>query len=79
MSVIVYTKAGFCGQCKATETALDRAGIAYEPRLLEDQPAEVIEDFKATIGLTAPIVITDTAAGSWAGFRPDLIGTLAAA
>ncbi|CAD6016155.1 glutaredoxin domain-containing protein [Agreia sp. COWG] len=77
MSVTVYTKTeSFCGQCKATELALERAGITFNVVSLEAQTAEVIEDFKTRLGTAAPIVVTpDTA---WSGFRPDLISSLAA-
>ncbi|PWJ62009.1 hypothetical protein [Rathayibacter iranicus] len=29
-----------------------------------------------TLGTNAPIVVTDTVAGSWSGFRPDKIDQL---
>jgi glutaredoxin-like protein NrdH len=77
--VTVYSKTGFCGQCMATERALLNAGVEFEEALLEDVPAAQIEAWKSEVGMTAPIVVTDTDAGSWSGFRPDKIAALRAA
>ena len=77
MSITVYTKSGFCGMCKATERALDSAGIEYTEVILDDVDQAQIEEWKTTLGTNAPIVVTDTETGSWSGFRPDKIGELA--
>ncbi|MEG8037793.1 glutaredoxin family protein [Sphingomonas sp. LR61] len=77
MSITVYTKSGFCGMCKATERALASAGIEYTEQLLEDVDQAQVEEWKTTLGMNAPIVITDTTAGAWSGFRPDKIDELA--
>lgn len=77
MSITVYTKTGFCGMCKATERALASAGIEYTEQLLEDVDQAQIEEWKTTLGMNAPIVVTDTETGSWSGFRPDKIQEVA--
>ncbi|MBT1620563.1 NrdH-redoxin [Curtobacterium flaccumfaciens pv. poinsettiae] len=77
MSITVYTKSGFCGMCLATERALDSAGIEYTEAILDDVDQAQIEEWKITLGMNAPIVVTDTETGSWSGFRPDKIGALA--
>ncbi|TCL80534.1 glutaredoxin-like protein NrdH [Curtobacterium sp. PhB142] len=77
MSITVYTKSGFCGMCKATERALASAGIEYTEAHLEDVDQAQIDEWKTTLGMNAPIVITDTEVGAWSGFRPDKIGELA--
>lgn len=77
MSITVYTKSGFCGMCLATERALTSAGIEYTEVVLDDVDQAQIEEWKATLGMNAPIVVTDTETGSWSGFRPDKIGELA--
>ena len=78
MSITVYTKSGFCGMCKATERALASAGIEYTELHLEDVDQAQIEEWKTTLGMNAPIVVTDTETGSWSGFRPDKIDAVAA-
>ncbi|WIE74070.1 glutaredoxin domain-containing protein [Curtobacterium sp. MCJR17_020] len=77
MSITVYTKSGFCGMCKATERALASAGIEYTELHLEDVDQAQIDEWKTSLGTNAPIVVTDTATGSWSGFRPDKISELA--
>lgn len=77
MSITVYTKSGFCGMCKATERALASAGIEYTEAHLDDVGQAQIEEWKTTLGMNAPIVVTDTETGSWSGFRPDKISELA--
>ncbi|MBT1658500.1 NrdH-redoxin [Curtobacterium flaccumfaciens pv. betae] len=83
MSITVYTKSGFCGMCKATERALDSAGIEYTEVILDDVDQAQIEEWKTTLGTNAtnapnaPNAVTDTETGSWSGFRPDKIGELA--
>jgi glutaredoxin-like protein NrdH len=76
MSITVYSKSGFCGMCMATERALVSAGIEFNEVHLEDVDQAQIEEWKTTVGMNAPIVITDTETGSWSGFRPDKIDQL---
>jgi glutaredoxin-like protein NrdH len=78
MSITVYTKSGFCGMCTATERALASAGIEYTEAQLEDVDQAQIEEWKTTLGMNAPIVVTDATAGAWSGFRPDKIDAVAA-
>ncbi|WP_240048685.1 NrdH-redoxin [Curtobacterium flaccumfaciens] len=63
----------------ATERALNSAGIEYTEVILDNVDQAQIDEWKATVGAQAPIVVTDTETGSWSGFRPDKIGELAAA
>lgn len=77
MSITVYTKSGFCGMCMATERALNSAGLEYTEVILDNVDPAQIEEWKTTLGMNAPIVVTDTETGSWSGFRPDKIGELA--
>jgi glutaredoxin-like protein NrdH len=77
--ITVYSKTGFCGQCFATERALLNAGVEFDEQLLENIEPAQIEAWKNTLGTNAPIVVTDTPAGSWSGFRPDKIAALVAA
>jgi glutaredoxin-like protein NrdH len=76
MSITVYSKSGFCGMCMATERALVSAGVEFNEVHLEDVDQAQIEEWKTTLGMNAPIVITDTETGSWSGFRPDKIDQL---
>jgi glutaredoxin-like protein NrdH len=82
MSITVYSKSGFCGMCMATKRALASAGIEFNEVHLEDVDQAQIEEWKTTLGMNAPIVITDTdtdtdtETGSWSGFRPDKIDQL---
>ncbi len=61
----------------ATERALLNAGVEFQEVLLEDVDLTQIERWKNEVGTNAPIVATDTVAGSWSGFRPDKIAALA--
>jgi glutaredoxin-like protein NrdH len=70
--VTVFTKPG-CVQCDATKTMLDAKGITYDTADLTD-PA-VLAEAKALGFTSAPVVVVREA---WSGFRPDLIGHLAA-
>ncbi|MFL0360891.1 glutaredoxin domain-containing protein [Curtobacterium flaccumfaciens] len=79
MSITVYAKSGFCGMCMATERALNSAGIEYTEAILDNVDQAQIEEWKTTLGMNAPIVVTDTETGSWSGFRPDKISELAGA
>lgn len=72
MSITVYSKPA-CVQCTATTRALDARGLSYDViDLTEDQTA--MERVTALGYRQAPVVIAGEA--HWAGFRPDMIGTL---
>ncbi|ARJ07778.1 glutaredoxin-like protein NrdH [Cnuibacter physcomitrellae] len=74
--ITVYTKPD-CVQCKATETALDRSGIPYNPVDLSTNPA-ALEYVTEELGyLAAPVVVVDEH-DHWSGFRPDHIARIAA-
>ena len=73
MSITVYSKPA-CVQCTATTRALEARGLAYQLiDLTEDDSAM---ELVTSLGYRqAPVVVAGTA--HWAGFRPDMIGTLA--
>ncbi|WP_194928725.1 NrdH-redoxin [Pseudactinotalea sp. HY158] len=52
-----------------------RHGLPVRQVPLEQAGAEEIEAFKAAGLVSAPVVVTEN--GTWSGFRPDLIRTLA--
>lgn len=74
MTVTVYSKPA-CVQCTATTRALDAKGIAYSVVDLT-QDAVALAEVTALGYRQAPVVIAGDA--HWAGFRPDMIGRLAA-
>lgn len=73
--VTVYSKEN-CVQCKLTLRKMDELGVQYEVR-------DVTEDGDALVTvknlgyLAAPVVLTEIGE-HWSGFRPELIGKLAA-
>lgn len=73
MTITVYSKPA-CVQCTATTRALEARGLAYQLiDLTEDDGAM---ELVTSLGYRqAPVVIAGEA--HWAGFRPDMIGTLA--
>lgn len=73
MTITVYSKPA-CVQCTATTRALEARGLAYQLiDLTEDDSAM---ELVTSLGYRqAPVVIAGEA--HWAGFRPDMIGTLA--
>lgn len=72
MSITVYSKPA-CVQCTATTRALDRKGIDYTV-------VDISEDAEAYARVQdmgyrqVPVVVAGDM--HWAGFRPDMIGTL---
>lgn len=73
MNITVYSKPA-CVQCTATTRALDARGITYNVVDLT-QDAEAMDRVVALGYRQAPVVIAGDA--HWAGFRPDMIGSLA--
>lgn len=73
MSVTVYSKPA-CVQCTATTRALDRQGIDYN---VVDVSTDVkaLEMVKELGYRQVPVVVAGDR--HWAGFRPDMIGSLA--
>jgi glutaredoxin-like protein NrdH len=73
MTITVYSKPA-CVQCTATTRALEARGLAYQLiDLTEDDDAM---ELVTSMGYRqAPVVVAGEA--HWAGFRPDMIGTLA--
>ena len=74
MTVTVYSKPA-CVQCTATTRALDAKGIAYT-RVDLTQDAVAMAQVLAMGYRQAPVVIAGEQ--HWTGFRPDMIGRLAA-
>ena len=73
MTITVYSKPA-CVQCTATTRALEARGLAYQLiDLTEDDDAM---ELVSSMGYRqAPVVVAGEA--HWAGFRPDMIGSLA--
>ena len=75
MSITVYSKPA-CVQCTATTRALDARGLSYDViDLTED--ADAMERVTALGYRQAAVVVAGDA--HWAGFRPDMIGSLSRA
>ena len=74
MTVTVYSKPA-CVQCTATTRALDAKGIAYTLVDLTQDAVAMAQEL-AMGYRQAPVVIAGEQ--HWTGFRPDMIGRLAA-
>ena len=74
--ITVYTKPP-CVQCGATVKALEKAGIAYQKIDVTDN-AEARE-YVMSLGYLATPVVYVSPTQHWSGFRPDRVGTIAAA
>lgn len=73
MNIVVYSKPA-CVQCTATTRALDRQGMEYDViDISNDQDA--LELVQSLGYRQVPVVIAGEK--HWAGFRPDMISTLA--
>lgn len=71
-NITVYSK-NDCGQCSSTYKALDRAGLDYTVRMVDEDP-EALAIVKELGYLQAPVVVAgDT---HWSGFRPGEIAKL---
>ena len=74
MAITLYTKPA-CVQCKATEKALDRAGLSYET--VDISLDDEARDYVLALGyLQAPVV--EANGEHWSGFRPERINNLTA-
>jgi glutaredoxin-like protein NrdH len=74
--ITVYTKLA-CVQCNATFRALDKAGISYE-KIDVPQNADARE-YVMSLGHLAMPVVHVSPTQDWSGFRPDRLGSIAAA
>ena len=73
MTITVYSKPA-CVQCTATTRALEARGLAYQ--LIDLTEDDAAMELVTSMGYRqAPVVVAGEA--HWAGFRPDMIGTLA--
>lgn len=72
--VIIYTKS-ICQPCRLSKAAMDRAGVEYVERNVEDDPS-AFQDVK-DMGYSAVPVIVTPSGEHWSGLRPDLLSTLA--
>lgn len=74
MSITLYTKPA-CVQCKATQKALDRAGLTYDT--VDISLDDEARDYVLALGyLQAPVV--EANGEHWSGFRPERINGLTA-
>ena len=74
--ITVYTKPA-CVQCDATCRALEKAGVSYD-KIDVTQNAEARE-YVMSLGYLATPVVYVSPDQHWSGFRPDLVGRIAAA
>ncbi|WP_374636751.1 glutaredoxin-like protein NrdH [Paracoccus sp. (in: a-proteobacteria)] len=73
MTITVYSKPA-CVQCTATTRALEARGLAYQ--LIDLTEDDAAMEMVTSLGYRqAPVVVAGEA--HWAGFRPDMIGSLA--
>ena len=70
----VYVKPA-CVQCDATKRMMDRLSIDYEVVDITQDP-DALEKIISLGFTSAPVVMADE--GSWSGFNPDKIASLAA-
>lgn len=73
MSITVYSKPA-CVQCTATTRALDRKGLDYTVVDISADAAAYARVEEMGYRQVPVVVAGDT---HWAGFRPDMIGSLA--
>lgn len=78
MTITVWDKGEqFCGQCRATKQAFDKAGVSYQTRdVTAPENADQLQAFKDAGHQQSPIVETPT--DTWSGFRPDRVKAAAA-
>ncbi len=75
ISATIYTKPN-CVQCTATKRAFDRLGVPYD--LVDVSGDETARQRLAALGYqSVPVVICQSPAAQWSGFRPDRISALA--
>lgn len=75
MQVTVYSSPS-CNQCVATYKALERKGIAFEKIEVSPSDSEKLSQLRGMGFQQFPVVIAGEL--SWSGFRPEMIGKLAA-
>jgi len=72
MSITVYSKPA-CVQCSATTRALDKMGVDYTVVDISED-AEAFARVQGMGYRQVPVVVAGDQ--HWAGFRPDMIGSL---
>lgn len=71
--ITVYTRPA-CGPCRATKSALDKRGLAYD--VIDISQDDAARDYVMALGyLQAPVVVAGD--DHWSGFRPERIKGLA--
>jgi len=69
MTITVYSNPN-CVQCEMTKKQFDKAGVAYESKMIQDSP-EVLALIEEKGFKAAPVVVAG--AHSWSGFQPTHI------
>ena len=74
MTITVYSKPG-CGPCRATQSALAKAGLEFD--VVDISTDDDARDEVMALGYSqAPVVVAGDQ--HWSGFRPERIRALAA-
>lgn len=72
--VTVYTK-NSCHPCKITKEILDKQGVTYRERRVDEDP-EALAELKEIGYLQVPVVVAGE--DHWSGLNPDKIKAIAA-
>lgn len=80
MKVTLYERTtSYCGMCVAMKRKLDKEGVEYETKAIEDQSSEWLEEHKSNGVMNAPITVVEYPSGGFlavGGFRPDFVESL---
>lgn len=70
----IYTKRGFCVQCRQTKLFLAKQGTKYEEIVVEETDEEMLQHLRDQGFGQFPVVIADGV--TFTGFRPDRLELL---
>lgn len=70
----IYTKRGFCAQCRQTKLFLAKQGTKYEEVVVEETDEEMLQNLRDQGFGQFPVVIADGV--TFTGFRPDRLELL---
>ncbi|MCT1448800.1 hypothetical protein M3G43_16220 [Brevibacterium casei] len=77
MTAAVFSRASsYCAKRNWTKAALEKRGIEYIEKALEDQPEEWLEELRLQGMLSAPVVRVEYETGGsveWCDYRHDFI------